>query len=50
MQSKVLGLIPGSGSSPVEGNRNSLQYSCLQNSVERGAWQTIVHEVAKSQT
>ena len=33
-----------------EGNGNSLQYSCLENPMNRGAWQAIVHEVAKSQT
>ena len=33
-----LGLIPGSGRSPSEGNGNPLQYSCLENPVERGAW------------
>jgi len=45
-----LGLIPGSGRSPGEGNSYPLQYSCLENSMDRGAWQTVVHEVAKSQT
>ena len=44
------GLIPGSGSSPGEGNGNPLQYSCLENSIDRGAWQATVHAVAKSQT
>ena len=34
--------IPGSGSSPGEGNRNSLQSSCLENPLDRGAWQIIV--------
>ena len=34
-----LGLIPGSGSSPGEGNGNPLQYSCLENSMDRGAWE-----------
>ena len=43
-------LIPGSGSSPGEGNGNPLQYSCLDNSMDRGAWRDIVHGVAKSQT
>ena len=37
------GLIPGLGRSPGEGNGNPLQYSCLENSVDRGAWQAIVH-------
>ena len=43
------GLIPGSGRSPGEGNGNPFQYSCLENSRERGAWGAIVHRVAKSQ-
>ena len=41
-------LIPGSGRSPGEGNSNSLQYSCLENPIHRGAWWAIVHGVAKS--
>ena len=41
------GLIPGSGRSPVEGNGNQPQYSCLENPMTRGAWWTTVHEVAK---
>ena len=41
------GLIPGSGRSPGEGNGNPLQYSCLESPKDRGAWQVIVHEVAK---
>ena len=36
--------------SPGEGNGNPLQYSCLENSMDRGAWQTTVHGVTKSQT
>ena len=44
------GLIPGSESSPGEGNGNPLQYSCLENSIDREARQTTVHGVAKSQT
>ena len=36
--------------SPGEGNGNPLQYSCLENSMNRGAWQAIVHGVVKSQT
>ena len=44
------GSIPGSGSSPGEGNGNPLQYSCVENSIERRAWQAIVNEVAKNQT
>ena len=35
---------------PKEGNGNPLQYSCLKNSLDRGAWQVTVHEVAKSCT
>ena len=45
-----LGLIPGSGRSPGEGNGNPLQYSCLKNPMDRGAWGATVHGVAKSQT
>ena len=45
-----LGSIPGLGRSPGEGNGNTLQYSCLENPTDRGAWQATVHEVAKSQT
>ena len=44
------GSIPGSGRSPGEGNGNPLQYSCLQNSMDRGAWWAKVHGVSKSQT
>ena len=43
-------LIPGSGSSPGEGIGYPLQYSCLENSMNRGAWWAMVHGVAKSQT
>ena len=43
-----LGLIPGLGRSPGESNGNPLHYSCLENSMDRGAWQTSVHGVAKS--
>ena len=45
-----LGSIPGSGRSPGEGNGNPLQYSCLKNPMEGGAWWATVHGVAKSQT
>ena len=45
-----MGLIPGSGRSPGEGNGNPLQYSCLENPMDRGAWGAIVHSIAKSQT
>ena len=44
------GLIPGLGRSPGEGIGNLLQYSCLGNSMDRGAWWAIIHGVAKSQT
>ena len=43
-------LIPGSGRSPGVGDDNPLQYSCLENSMNRGAWWAIVHGVIKSQT
>ena len=43
-------LIPGLGRFPGERNGNSLQYSCLENSMDRGTWQATLHEVAKSQT
>ena len=45
-----MGFIPGSGRSPGEGNGNPLQYSCLGNPMDRGAWQAIVHGVAKNWT
>ena len=45
-----LGLIPGLGRSPGEGNGNPLQYSCLENPMEGGAWWATVHGVAKSRT
>ena len=45
-----LGLIPGLGRSPGEGNGNLLQYSCLENSMDGEAWWATVHGVAKSQT
>ena len=45
-----LGLIPGSGRSPRVRNGNPLQYCCLENSLNRGAWWATVHGVAKSQT
>ena len=45
-----MGLIPGSGRSPEGGNGNSLQFSCVGNSMDRGAWWATVHGVAKSQT
>ena len=40
-------LIPGSGKSPGEGNGNPLQYSCLDNPMDKGTWWAIVHKVAK---
>ena len=42
-----LGLIPGLGRSPGEGNGNPLQYSCLENLMDRGAWWATVHGVAR---
>ena len=44
------GLIPGSGRSPREGNGNPLQYSHLENPMDRGAWQATVHGVSRSWT
>ena len=44
------GLIPGSGRSPGEGNGNPLQYSCLENPMDGGAWWATVHRVAKGRT
>ena len=43
-------LIPGLGRCPGEGNGNPLQYSCLANPVEKGAWWATVHRITKSQT
>ena len=45
-----VGLIPGSGGSPGEGHGNPLQYSCLENPMDRRAWWTTVHRIIKSQT
>ena len=42
-----MGSIPKLGRSPGEGNGNPLQYSCLENSMDRGAWRATVHGVAK---
>ena len=45
-----VGLIPGSGRSPVGGHSNQLQYSCVENTIDRRDWQAIVHMVAKNQS
>ena len=45
-----LGSMPGSGRSAGERNSNRLQYSCLEDPMDRGAWQAVVHRVAKSRT
>ena len=45
-----VGLILGLGRHPGEGSGNPLQYSCLENSMDRGAWWATVHGVTKSQT
>ena len=45
-----LGPIPEMGRSPGEGNGNPLQYSCLGNPIDRGAWRSTVHGVPKSKT
>ena len=45
-----MGLIPGSGKSPGVGNGTQLQYSCLENVMDRGVWQAIAHGVPKGQT
>ena len=45
-----VGLIPGSGRSPGEGNGDLPQYSCLEHPMDRGAWWATVHGVAMSQT
>ena len=47
---RVIGLITGLGSSPGVGSGNLLQYSCLENSMDRGAWRAIVHGVAVGHT
>ena len=44
------GSIPGLGRCPGERHSNPFQYSCLENLMDRGAWQATVHRVAKSQT
>ena len=50
MNAGDLGLNPGWGRFPGEGNDYPLQYSCLENSMDRGAWLAAVHGVAKGQT
>ena len=47
---KDTGLIPGSGRAPGGGHINPLQYSCLENPIDRGAWQAAVHGAAESRT
>ena len=47
---EVLGLIPGLGRSPGIGNGNSLQYSCLENSMDRGAWWATVLGITENRT
>ena len=42
-----VGSVPGSGRFPGEGNDNSIQYSCLENPMDRGVWQATVHGVAE---
>ena len=49
-QAGVVRLMPGSGRSPGEGNVSPLQYSCLENPMDRGTWWATVHEVTKSLT
>ena len=45
-----MGSIPGLGRAPGGGHSNPLQYSCLENPMDRGSWQAIVHEFTKSRT
>ena len=47
-KTRDMGLIPGLGRTPGEGNGNPLQYSCLETSMDRGAWRATVHGVTKS--
>ena len=49
LQCKRPGSIPGSGRSPGKGDGYPLQYSCLENSMDRGIWRATVHGIAKSQ-
>ena len=48
VNARDVGLIPGLGRSPGEGNGNPLQYSCLGNPMDRGGWQASVHSIADS--
>ena len=48
INARDMGSSPGSGRYPGKGNGNLLQYSCLENSMDRRAWWAIVHEVAKA--
>ena len=50
MQTRDTALIHGSGRSPEVGNRNQLEYSCLENPMNKGAWEATVHRITKSQT
>ena len=45
-----VGSVPGLGRCPGGGHDNPLQYSCLENPMDRGSWQATVHSIAKSQT
>ena len=49
-EARDMGLVPGSGRSPGAGNGKPLQYSCLENSMDRGAWQATVHGVTELDT
>ena len=50
VKTEDMDLIPESGRSLREGNGNPLQYSCLENPMDRGAWRATVHELKKNQT
>ena len=47
---RTVGLVPGLGRPPGAGNGNPLQYSCLENPIDRGTWWATVHGVAKNRT
>ena len=47
---RTSGSIPGQGTSPGGGHGNPLQYSCLENPMDRGTWRATLHRVAKTQT